>query len=172
MSVSLRGFFSAMGRSGLVALVKEAVGSKSIVSVMEGCLIDKVVVSSRCRSSVIKAPRNKGLSPLLTGVVLGRLSGRVRGEKLGFMQCTSSYVVVIKDRVSTGEIVEGVSQFVRRGLKLGIGVAGDGMSEPDKLGCLKFKFCFSSETRRFGTGPRTGSMTGFGGEVGRLAYHD
>lgn len=136
----MRGFFSGIGRSGLVELVSGAVGSKSIVSLVQGFLIDKIVVSSRCGRSIVKAPRKNGLSPLLDGVVLGRLSRRLRTEKLGFIQCTSSYLVLIGDRGTTGQIVGDVAGCLRRALNLGIGIAGDGIRQPDKVGFLKFNF--------------------------------
>lgn len=167
VSVSLRGFFSAMDRDGLVRMLSEAVGSNEIVSLVRGCLGTKIVTSKVFRHARMKVPRKKPLDPLLDGIVLGRLSGRLRHEKREFIQCTSSYVVLYGDGGDTREALEGVVPFVRKGLFLGMGEGGARMTRVDGIGCLNCAFCECG--KGYELEMRTGSIIGVGGGVQRLA---
>lgn len=170
ISLSLRHFFSAIDRDGLVRVLDHAVGSNEIIDLVRGCLQDNMVGGNLFRTDRRKAPRKKPLDPLLDGMVLGRLSGRLRHEKLPFIHCTSSSVVFYGSGETTVQIGSSVAQFVRGILCLGIGGRGAMISCIHKIGCLNCSFCIAGNGYRLVIRP--GSGTGVGTELGRLADHD
>lgn len=163
MSVSLRGFFSGIYRDGLVRILSEDMGSNQIVSLVRRCLRTNIVQRKVFRQDRRKIPRKKPLDPLLDGVVLGRLSGRLRQHKRGFIHCTSSYVVLYGDEEDTREALRDVAQCVRGGLFLGIGQGGARMTRVHCIGCLKCNFCQGGKGYQLQIRP--GSVAGVGSHL-------
>lgn len=170
ISLSLRHFFSAMDRDGLVRVLDRAVGSKEIIDLVRGCLHDNMVGQNLFRADARNAPRNNPLDPLLDGVVLGRLSGRLRDHNRPFIHCTSSTLVFYGSGHTTRHIGRSVAQFVRKRLFLGIGHRGAIISCIRKMGFLNCSFCMVGNGYLLAMRPRSGSGVGFG--LGRLADHD
>lgn len=141
VNLSLRGFFSHIGRDGLVRILSQAIGSNDMVSLVRGCLGTKIMMSRGCTRATRNIPRNNPLDPVLDGVLLGRLSRRLRHEKRPFIHCTSSYLVLIRDLQTARQIHSDVSRFVRGGLFLGMGGRGARINSVYNGGCLKRSFC-------------------------------
>lgn len=170
ISVSLRQFFSAIGRTGLVRVLRQAVGSSTMASLVRHCLGTKIVVNAGIRPAQRKAPRNNPLDPLLTGVLLGRLSGRLREQKRPFIHCTSSNLVFYGDHQTTRHVGKDVAGCVRKALGLGIGHRGARYTCVNGLGFLNCNFCIHGNGYHLQL--RRGDRTGLHHGLGSLASQD
>lgn len=125
MILSLSGCFSALGRRVLVGLLQGGMGSRHMMRLVGHCLGDNMVRGKIIVSARRNSPRNKGLSPLLTGICLGRFSRRFLGENIPYVECTSSVILLTGDKQTSRELLRDDAGCLRRELGLAIGQRGD-----------------------------------------------
>jgi RNA-directed DNA polymerase len=154
VKIDLAKFFDTVNSDLLMTFVGRKVRDKRVLALIGKYLRAGVVVDGRLQKTRMGVPQGGPLSPLLANILLDYLDKELEKRGHKFARYADDFVILVKSRRAGERVMESVSQFLTRTLKLTVNEAKSAVAKSDRISFLGFIFKgnrpFVNSNGRFG----------------------
>ena len=104
------------------------------------------MIGGLCEPTVEGTPQGGPLSPLLSNIVLDELDKELEKRELHFVRYADDCVIYVKSKRAGDRVMESVSRFISRKLKLKVNEAKSSVTQPGYSKYLGFGFTISKKS--------------------------
>ena len=140
VDVDLDRFFDRVSHDALLARVARRVGDRRVVRLIRRYLDAGVMVEGVTVATVEGTPQGSPLSPLLANIMLDDLDHELERRGHAFVRYADDLRVYVASERAATRVLEGVTAFVERRLKLRVNRAKSGVAPATRRGLLGFGF--------------------------------
>ena len=138
VDIDLSKFFDRIHHDRLIARMREKVSDKRILRLVGIMLRSGVMVNGVVTSSEEGAVQGSPLSPLLSNIVLDELDQELEKRGLEFCRFADDCNIFVKSQKAADRVMEKVSQFIEKKLKLKVNRDKSQVAKSDKVKFLGF----------------------------------
>ncbi len=140
VDVDLDRFFDRVSHDALMARVARRVGDRRVLRLIRRYLDAGVMVAGVKVATVEGTPQGSPLSPLLANIMLDDLDHELERRGQTFVRYADDLRVYVASERAAARVLDGVTAFVERRLKLKVNQAKSGVAPATVRGLLGFGF--------------------------------
>jgi len=140
VDVDLDRFFDRVQHDALMARVARRVGDRRVLRLIRRYLDAGVMVAGVKVATVEGTPQGSPLSPLLANIMLDDLDHELERRGHSFVRYADDLRVYVASERAATRVLEGVTAFVERRLKLKVNRVKSGVAPATRRGLLGFGF--------------------------------
>lgn len=140
VDVDLDSFFDRVNHDALMARLARRVGDKRVLKLIRRYLNAGVMSEGVRIASDMGTPQGSPLSPLLSNVMLDDLDKELEQRGHRFVRFADDVRIYVASERAALRVLEGVSDFIERRLKLKVNADKSGVAPATKRGLLGFCF--------------------------------
>jgi RNA-directed DNA polymerase len=140
VKIDLAKFFDTVNFDLLMHHVGRKVRDKRVLALIGKYLRAGVVVEGRLQKTRMGVPQGGPLSPLLANILLDNLDKELEKRGHKFARYADDFVILVKSRRAGERVMESVSQFLTKTLKLTVNEAKSAVAKADRISFLSFIF--------------------------------
>lgn len=140
VDVDLDRFFDRVQHDALMARVARRVGDRRVLRLIRRYLDAGVMVDGVKVATVEGTPQGSPLSPLLANIMLDDLDAELERRGHSFVRYADDLRVYVASERAATRVIEGVTAFVERRLKLKVNRQKSGVAPATRRGLLGFGF--------------------------------
>jgi len=140
VKIDLSKFFDTVNFDLLMTFVGRKVRDKRVLSLIGKYLRAGVVVDGRRQETRMGVPQGGPLSPLLANILLDNLDKELEKRGHKFARYADDFVILVKSRRAGERVMESISQFLTRTLKLKVNEAKSEVAKATQITFLSFTF--------------------------------
>lgn len=144
----LEKFFDRVNHDQLMARVAQRVEDKRLLKLLRGYLSAGVMENDLVGPTTEGTPQGGPLSPLLSNLVLDALDRELERRGHRFVRYADDCNVYVKSERAGHRVMESVTRFLEKKLKLKVNRAKSAVSRPSKRSFLGFSFTGGERPRR------------------------
>ncbi|WP_083477703.1 reverse transcriptase domain-containing protein [Alkalihalophilus marmarensis] len=163
ININLKQFFNTINHNKLINLISKTIQNKNIISLIHKFLINNIQINKNYKKTIINTPQKKNLSPLLNNIILNKLNTKLKNHKLHFIHYTNNYIIIIKNKITTKQIIKSITKFIKKKLNLIINTTKTKITKPNNpnIKFLKFNFFKNPQIKIYKTKPHQKSINNF-----------
>jgi RNA-directed DNA polymerase len=170
VDIDLAKFFDRVNHDRLMSRLAQRISDKRILRLIRAFLTSGILVGDLIEEPGEGTPQGGPLSPLLSNIVLDELDKELEKRGLRFVRYADDCMIYVRSRLAGERVMQSVSRFVVRKLKLAVNEAKSSVSRPWQVRYLGFRI-----TRIFGStriGVHEKSLRRFRGKVRAITARD
>jgi RNA-directed DNA polymerase len=140
VKIDLSKFFDTVNFDLLMHHVSRKVHDKRVLSLIGKYLRAGAVVDGRLQETHMGVPQGGPLSPILSNILLDNLDKELEKRGHKFARYADDFVILVKSRRAGERVMESVSQFLTKTLKLTVNEAKSAVAKADRISFLSFIF--------------------------------
>lgn len=140
VDVDLSKFFDRVQHDVLMSRVARKVRDKRLLRLIGGYLRAGVMVDGVKQPTSVGTPQGGPLSPLLSNILLDDLDKELERRRLPFARYADDFVILVRSPYTARKVMESVSRFVTRKLKLVVNEQKSAVRRADRVEFLGFVF--------------------------------
>jgi RNA-directed DNA polymerase len=145
VDIDLAKFFDRVNHDRLMSRLAQRIEDKRVLRVIRAFLNSGVMIGEIVEESGEGTPQGGPLSPLLANIVLDELDKELEKRGLHFVRYADDCAIYVKSKRAGERVMQSVSRFITRRLKLAVNEAKSSVTRPWISRCLGFRI-----TRMFG----------------------
>jgi RNA-directed DNA polymerase len=145
VDIDLAKFFDRVNHDRLMSRLAQRIADKRVLRLIRAFLTSGVLVGDLIEEPGEGTPQGGPLSPLLSNIVLDELDKELEKRGLRFVRYADDCMIYVQSRKAGERVMQSVSRYVVRKLKLAVNEAKSSVSRPWKVRYLGFRI-----TRMFG----------------------
>jgi RNA-directed DNA polymerase len=145
VDIDLAKFFDRVNHDRLMSRLAQRIPDKRVLRLIRAFLTSGVLVGDLLEEPGEGTPQGGPLSPLLSNIVLDELDKELEKRGLRFVRYADDCMIYVQSRKAGERVMQSVSRYVVRKLKLAVNEAKSSVSRPWKARYLGFRI-----TRIFG----------------------
>ena len=145
VDIDLEKFFDRVNWDRLMSRLATRIADKRMLRLVRAFLTSGVLVGDLLEEPGEGTPQGGPLSPLLANIVLDELDKELEQRGLRFVRFADDCMIYVRSRRAGDRVMQSVSRFVTRRLKLAVNEAKSSVTRPWKTRYLGFRI-----TRIFG----------------------
>ncbi len=148
VDIDLAKFFDRVNHDRLMSQLAKRITDKRVLKYIRRCLQSGVLTGGLIEPTREGTPQGGPLSPLLSNIVLDELDKELEKRGLHFVRYADDCVIYVKSKRAGGRVMETVSRFITRKLKLRVNEAKSSVNRPWNSKFLGFRVTkFMGHTR-------------------------
>jgi RNA-directed DNA polymerase len=148
VDLDLAKFFDRVNHDRLMSRLSTRVSDKRVLKLIGRFLRSGVMIGGLCEPTEEGTPQGGPLSPLLSNIVLDELDKELERRGLHFVRFADDCVIYVKSKRAGDRVMESVSRFITRKLKLKVNEAKSSVTQPGYTKYLGFGFTISKTNPR------------------------
>ena len=140
VKIDLSKFFDSVNFDLLMTFVGRKVRDKRVLALIGKYLRAGVMVDGRLQKTRMGVPQGGPLSPLLSNILLDYLDKELEKRGHKFARYADDFVILVKSRRAGERVMQSVSQFLTKTLKLTVNEAKSAVAKADRISFLSFIF--------------------------------
>ncbi len=148
VDIDLEKFFDRVNHDKLMARAANRVGDKRLLKLIRAFLNAGVMENGLVSPTDEGTPQGGPLSPLLSNVVLDDLDRELERRGHRFVRYADDCNIYVRSRRAGERVMEGVTRFVERKLKLKVNRAKSAVAQPRERKFLGFSFTAGRDPKR------------------------
>jgi len=148
VDVDLSKFFDRVNHDRLMSRLSTRVDDKRVLKLIGRFLRSGVMIGGLCEPTEEGTPQGGPLSPLLSNIVLDELDKELEKRGLHFVRFADDCVIYVKSKRAGDRVMQSVSRFITRKLKLKVNEAKSSVTQPGYTKYLGFGFTISKTNPR------------------------
>jgi len=148
VDMDLDKFFDTVNQSKLVEVLSRTIKDGRVISLIHKYLNAGVVVRNKFEETKEGVPQGGPLSPLLSNIMLNELDKELERRGHYFVRYADDCNIYVRSARSGRRVMAGVTQYLKRKLKLAINEAKSAVDRPWKRTFLGFTFTKRRPNRR------------------------
>lgn len=145
VDIDLAKFFDRVNHDRLMSRLAQRIADKRVLRLIRAFLTSGILVGDLIEEPGEGTPQGGPLSPLLSNIVLDELDTELEKRGLRFVRYADDCMIYVHSRKAGERVMQSVSRYVVRKLKLAVNEAKSSVSRPWKVRYLGFRI-----TRMFG----------------------
>lgn len=145
VKIDLAKFFDRVNHDRLMSRLAQRIGDNPMLRLIRAFLTSGILVGDLIEEPGEGTPQGGPLSPLLSNIVLDELDKELEKRGLRFVRYADDCMIYVRSRKAGERVMQSVSRFVVRKLKLAVNEAKSSVSRPWQVRYLGFRI-----TRIFG----------------------
>jgi RNA-directed DNA polymerase len=145
VDIDLAKFFDRVNHDRLMSRLAQRISDKRILRLIRAFLTSGILVGDLIEEPGEGTPQGGPLSPLLSNIVLDELDKELEKRGLRFVRYADDCMIYVRSRKAGERVMQSVSRYVVRKLKLAVNEAKSSVSRPWQVRYLGFRI-----TRIFG----------------------
>jgi RNA-directed DNA polymerase len=145
VDIDLAKFFDRVNHDRLMSRLAQRIADKRVLRLIRAFLTSGILVGDLIEEPGEGTPQGGPLSPLLSNIVLDELDKELEKRGLRFVRYADDCMIYVRSRKAGERVMQSVSRYVVRKLKLAVNEAKSSVSRPWKVRYLGFRI-----TRMFG----------------------
>ena len=146
VDIDLAKFFDRVNHDRLMSRLAQRITDKRVLRLIRAYLNSGVLVGDLIEEPGEGTPQGGPLSPLLSNIVLDELDRELEKRGLRFVRYADDCMIYVRSRLAGERVMQSVSRFVVKKLKLAVNEAKSSVSRPWQVRYLGFRI-----TRIFGS---------------------
>ena len=130
VDIDLSKFFDRVNHDRLMSRLATRITDKRVLMYVRRCLQSGVLIGGLVEPSREGTPQGGPLSPLLSNIVLDELDKELEKRGLHFARYADDCVIYVKSKRAGDRVMETVSRFITRKLKLKVNEAKSSATRP------------------------------------------
>ena len=143
VDIDLSKFFDRVHHDRLMQRLSTRVEDKRALKLIGQFLRSGVMIGGLCEPTEKGTPQGGPLSPLLSNIVLDELDKELEKRGLHFVRFADDCVIYVKSKRAGDRVMESISRFISRKLKLKVNEAKSSVTQPGYSKYLGFGFTIS-----------------------------
>ena len=148
VDIDLAKFFDRVHHDRLMSRLGTRVSDKRVLKLIGRFLRSGVMIGGLCEPTEEGTPQGGPLSPLLSNIVLDELDKELERRGLHFVRFADDCVIYVKSKRAGDRVMESISRFITRKLKLKVNEAKSSVTQPGYTKYLGFGFTISKTNPR------------------------
>jgi RNA-directed DNA polymerase len=148
VDLDLSKFFDRVNHDRLMSRLSTRVTDKRVLNLIGRFLRSGVMIGGLCEPTEEGTPQGGPLSPLLSNIVLDELDKELERRELHFVRFADDCVIYVKSKRAGDRVMQSVSRFITRKLKLKVNEAKSSVTQPGYTKYLGFGFTISKTNPR------------------------
>jgi len=148
VDLDLSKFFDRVNHDRLMSRLSTRVNDKRVLKLIGRFLRSGVMIGGLCEPTEEGTPQGGPLSPLLSNIVLDELDKELEKRGLHFVRFADDCVIYVKSKRAGDRVMQSVSRFITRKLKLKVNEAKSSVTQPGYTKYLGFGFTISKTNPR------------------------
>jgi RNA-directed DNA polymerase len=148
VDIDLSKFFDRVNHDRLMSRLSRRVNDKRTLKLIGRFLRSGVMIGGLCEPTEEGTPQGGPLSPLLSNIVLDELDKELEKRGLHFVRFADDCVIYVKSKRAGDRVMQSVSRFITRKLKLKVNEAKSSVTQPGYSKYLGFGFTISKTNPR------------------------
>jgi RNA-directed DNA polymerase len=140
VDIDLAKFFDTVNHDLLMHFVSRKVRDKQVLALIGRYLRAGVEVDGRLEKTRLGVPQGGPLSPLLANILLDNLDKELESRGHKFVRYADDFVILVKSQRAGERVMESVSKYLTRKLKLTVNETKSAVAETDHISFLGFIF--------------------------------
>jgi RNA-directed DNA polymerase len=145
VDIDLAKFFDRVNHDRLMSRLAQRINDKRVLKVIRAFLNSGIMIGDIIEEPGEGTPQGGPLSPLLANIVLDELDKELEKRGLYFVRYADDCAIYVKSKRAGERVMQSVSRFITRRLKLAVNEAKSSVTRPWISRCLGFRI-----TRMFG----------------------
>jgi RNA-directed DNA polymerase len=155
VDLDLEKFFDRVNHDKLMYLLAKRISDKRILKLIRAYLKSGVMLGGLVSPTSEGTPQGGPLSPLLSNVMLHELDNELERRGHRFCRYTDDCNIYVKSKKSGKRVMDSVSQFIEKRLKLKVNRAKSAVDYPTKRKFLGFSFYYLKGIARIRVHPKS-----------------
>jgi RNA-directed DNA polymerase len=139
VKIDLAKFFDRVNHDRLMSRLAQRIDDKRALRLIRAFLTSGILVGDLIEESDEGTPQGGPLSPLLSNIVLDELDRELEKRGLRFARYADDCMIYVRSRKAGERVMQSVSRFVVRKLKLAVNEAKSSVSRPWQVRYLGFR---------------------------------
>jgi RNA-directed DNA polymerase len=148
VDLDLEKFFDKVNHDRLLSRLSTRVNDPRVLRLIGRVLRSGVMIGGLCEPTEEGTPQGGPLSPLLSNIVLDELDKELEKRGLHFVRYADDSVIYVKSKRAGDRVMQSVSRFVSRELKLKVNEAKSSVNQPGYTKYLGFGFTIGTKAPR------------------------
>jgi RNA-directed DNA polymerase len=148
VSIDLEKFFDRVNHDRLMSLLAKRISDKRVLKLIRAFLNAGIMENGVVVETKEGTPQGSPLSPLLSNIVLDELDKELERCGLHFVRFADDCVIYVKSKRAGDRVMESVSRFITRKLRLKVNEAKSNVGQPGYSKYLGFGFTISKTNPR------------------------
>lgn len=145
IDMDLEKFFDNVHHDRLMRALSQRIQDPRVLKLIRRYLQAGIMENGLVQPNTEGAPQGGPLSPLLSNIVLDELDKELEGRGLRFVRYADDCNIYVKSRRAGLRVMESVTQFIERKLKLKVNKEKSAVDRPWRRKFLGFSFTFHKE---------------------------
>jgi len=155
VDIDLAKFFDRVNHDRLMSRLAQRVEDKRVLRVIRAFLNSGILIGDVVEESGEGTPQGGPLSPLLANIVLDELDKELEKRGLRFVRYADDCAIYVKSRRAGERVMQSISRFITRRLKLAVNEAKSSVTHPWISKCLGFRITRMFGATRIGIHPKS-----------------
>lgn len=155
IDIDLESYFDTVNHDILIGLIHKEIKDIRVISLIRKYLQAGVMEKGSISKTSEGVPQGGNLSPLLSNIMLNELDKELEGRGLNFARYADDCNIYVKSRKSANRVMESITKFIERKLKLRVNREKSAVDRPWKLKFLGYSFYFEKDGIEFRVHPKS-----------------
>lgn len=133
VDIDLKNFFDEINHDRLKSRLSKVIADKKVLDLIRSYLKAGLMVDGLVAQRIAGSPQGGPLSPLLSNIVLDELDRELESRGLRFVRYADDCNVFVKSERSAHRVMESLTQFIEKKLKLKVNREKSGVRECDTV---------------------------------------
>ena len=133
VDIDLKNFFDEINHDRLLSRLSKVIADKKVLDLIRSYLKAGLMVDGLVAQRIAGSPQGGPLSPLLSNIVLDELDRELESRGLLFVRYADDCNIFVKSERSAHRVMESLTQFIEKKLKLKVNREKSGVRQSDKV---------------------------------------
>jgi RNA-directed DNA polymerase len=140
VDIDLEKYFDTVNHDKLIGLIYKEVKDIRVITLIRKYLNAGVMIKGTTKTTIEGVPQGGNLSPLLSNIMLNELDKELEKRGLHFCRYADDCNIYVKSRKSALRVMESITRFIEKDLKLRVNREKSKVDRPWKLKYLGYTF--------------------------------